>query len=200
MNESGVTLAILAGGRGERMGKPKGLLRVGDKPILSYLLERFAWKGPTMLVTSPGREKPPGAERFDVEILDPVEGMGPVRGVMTALENLQTELLIVSSVDMPLVGREQLLWLVEQTQERQEARGVMIERQRIEPFPSIFRKARAGCPWYVNDDSPSMRSLASIDGFAVLPAPRSWPDHVWTNLNEPADLASFEKTGLFRIQ
>jgi molybdopterin-guanine dinucleotide biosynthesis protein A len=80
MNEAEVTLAILAGGRGERMGKAKALLRIGNQPILTYLLERFAWRGPTMLVSSPGREHPPGAEEFDVEVVDPVEGMGPVRG------------------------------------------------------------------------------------------------------------------------
>src|SRR3954471_1425448 len=108
MNEAEVTLAILAGGRGERMGKPKGLLRVGDQPILTCLLKRFSWRGPTMLVTSPGRERPPGAEDFDLEVADPIEGKGPVRGVLTALENSTTENLIVASVDMPLVGREQL--------------------------------------------------------------------------------------------
>src|SRR3954470_6533758 len=109
MNEAEVTLAILAGGRGQRMGKPKGLLKIGNQPILTYLLKRFNWRGPTMLVTSPGRERPPGTEGFDLEVVDPVEGMGPVRGVMTALENSKTDFLIVASVDMPLVGREQLL-------------------------------------------------------------------------------------------
>src|SRR5437762_2106214 len=118
MNEAEVTLAILAGGRGERMGKPKGLLQVSDQPILTYLLKRFNWRGPTMLVTSPGREKPPGAGGFDAEVIDPVEGMGPVRGLITALENSKTQILIVASVDMPLVGREQLLWLAENIQEK----------------------------------------------------------------------------------
>jgi molybdopterin-guanine dinucleotide biosynthesis protein A len=184
MNEAEVTLAILAGGRGERMGKAKGLLTVGDLPILTYLLKRFAWRGPTMLVTSPGRQKPPGAEGFNLEVVDPVEGMGPVRGLVTALENSKTQLLIVASVDMPLAGREQLLWLIEKIQEKP---GVMIQHQgQVEPFPSIFNKERAGRPLY-----DSMRALARIDGFAVIDAPKSWPDDIWTNLNEPADLSLF---------
>jgi molybdopterin-guanine dinucleotide biosynthesis protein A len=197
MNESGVTLAILAGGRGERMGKAKGLLRVEDQPILSYLLKRFAWCGPTMLVTSPQREKPPGANGFDAEVVDPAEGMGPVRGVVTALENVKTELAIVASVDMPLIGREQLLWLVERMEDSRQRTGLMMQRERIEPFPSIFRK-----PGTVGAfrDLPSMRSFAAVDGFAVVPAPGSWPDHVWTNLNETADLANFQKITSFRIQ
>src|SRR2546421_4822578 len=193
MNEAEVTLAILAGGRGERMGKPKSLLRIGNQPILAYLLERFAWRGPTMLVSSPGRERPPGAEEFDVEVVDPVEGMGPVRGVLTALENLNTEILIIASVDMPLIAQEQLLWLMQKMEEKPQACGLMIEREAIEPFPSIFRKTESS--W---KDKHSMRSLANIEGFAVIPAPRDWPDEVWTNLNDPADLAAFEKLRPFR--
>ncbi|MDB5911273.1 MAG: hypothetical protein JWP34_5390, partial [Massilia sp.] len=83
-DDGDVTLAILAGGEGSRMGKAKGLLRVGPEPgqpILGYLLNRLAWRGPTMLVTAPGRDHPPGWEQFDRELIDPEAGGGPLRGV-----------------------------------------------------------------------------------------------------------------------
>src|SRR6195952_3674281 len=95
------TLAVLAGGESTRMGEPKAALRVGGKPILQYLIERFAWPGPTLLVTAPGRERPPGWERFDREVPDPVAGAGPLRGVMTALEAIKTPFVAVVTVDMP---------------------------------------------------------------------------------------------------
>src|SRR6478609_398221 len=44
-----ITLAILAGGRGSRMGKPKSHLRLHGRPILEYLLQRLAWPGPKLL-------------------------------------------------------------------------------------------------------------------------------------------------------
>ena len=192
MNEAEVTLAILAGGRGERMGKPKSLLRVGDQPILTYLLERFAWRGPTMLVTSPGRETPPGTDDFDLEIADLVEGRGPVEGVLTALESSTTRFLIVASVDMPLVAREQLVWLTERIGEKS---GLMIQRgTEIEPFPSIFSRKRVGRPLY-----DSMKALTQIPDFSVIDAPKHWPDEIWLNLNAPADLAVFENLTGFRI-
>jgi len=190
MNEAEVTLTILAGGRGERMGKPKSLLRIANQPILTYLLKQFAWRGPTMLVTSPGREHPPGSERFDLEVVDPIEGMGPVRGLMTALDNSKTENLILASVDMPLIAKKQLLWLLQKMQERPQARGLMIQRAAIEPFPSIFRRTLPGLDL---KDQHSMRSLTSIEGFSVLPAPENWPADIWTNLNDRADFAAFEK-------
>ena len=81
-----VTLAVLAGGEGTRMGFAKGELNIDGRPILSHLLERFAWPGWTLLVTAPGREHPSGWEGFTREVSDPEAGQGPLRGVLTALE------------------------------------------------------------------------------------------------------------------
>jgi hypothetical protein len=82
---------------------------------------------------------------------------------------------------MPLIGKEQLLWLMEQMQKRAEACGLMVEREAIEPFPSVFRRARAGCAWYENR---SMRSLTKTKGFTVVePAPEGAGQTVWANLN-----------------
>ena len=66
MNEAkdSVTLAVLAGGEGSRMGLPKAELAIQDKPLLTFLLDRLKWPGPTLLVTAPGREHPPGFEQI----------------------------------------------------------------------------------------------------------------------------------------
>ena len=40
-----------------------------------------------MLVTAPGFERPPGFERFGREVVDPIAGIGPLRGVLTAIEH-----------------------------------------------------------------------------------------------------------------
>jgi len=200
MNEAEVTLAILAGGRGERMGKPKGLLRVGDQPILSYLLERFEWDGPTMLVSSPGREHPPGAELFDREVVDPVEGMGPLRGLLTALENATTSMVIMSSVDLPLVLKEQLIWLVEKLQGQPWKTGLILERPKFfRPFPSIYTiGAKQAIAAHFERGERSLSSLLRL-GITPIEAPAHWPDQIWTDLNEPADLARFEEITSFRI-
>ena len=43
------------------------------------------WPGPTLLVTAPAVAHPPAADLFDREAVDPVDGLGPLRGVLTAL-------------------------------------------------------------------------------------------------------------------
>src|SRR5688500_10566664 len=107
-----VTLALLAGGEASRMGRPKGELKIAGRPVLAYLLDTFAWPGPTLLITAPGREHPPGWRRFTGECVDPLPAHGPLRGVLTALEHATTELLAVAAVDMPAVRAAHLAWLV----------------------------------------------------------------------------------------
>src|SRR5438045_8884890 len=110
LDPSQITLAVLAGGEGTRMGRPKAWLTLAGEPVLRFLLKQFAWPGPTLLVTAPGRERPPGVEAFDREVTDRVAAVGPLRGMLTALEHCRTPRLAVGTVDMPCVTREHLLW------------------------------------------------------------------------------------------
>src|SRR4051812_35656440 len=135
-----VTLAILAGGEGSRMGFPKAELHIDGQPILAHLIRTLAWRGPKMLVTAPGRTQPSGADCFDREVVDPVPGEGPLRGVLTALEHCQTDRVIVATVDMPAITRGVLGFLCEQLQASAGCDLIMLRRGAgIEPFPSIYR-------------------------------------------------------------
>jgi molybdopterin-guanine dinucleotide biosynthesis protein A len=188
------TLAILAGGEGSRMGRPKAELRVAGKPILAYLLERFAWSGPTILVTAPGRERPPGAEEFDREVSDPVTGEGPLRGVLTALEATSTDILVVASCDMPMIEPRQLHWLAERLAAEPAATPVMLMKHgaSVEPLPLGIRRDTLNLlRAHVTAGNRSLRSLGEIRGARTVAAPDDWPATTWTNLNTPADLAAF---------
>jgi molybdopterin-guanine dinucleotide biosynthesis protein A len=195
MTPADVTLAILAGGQGQRMGRPKSALTIADKPILQFLSERLAWAGPTILVTAPGNEHPPGATAFDAEATDPVAGEGPLRGILTALDAATTDVVAVVTVDMPAVGREQLQWQLAQL--HRDGIAAMCSRmtdgvRQIEPFPLIIRRdAREMIADRVAQRRRAVRGLADEPGVRVLDAPAEWDDRVWTNLNFPDDLARF---------
>jgi molybdopterin-guanine dinucleotide biosynthesis protein A len=182
------------------MGKAKGLLRVGEdpgEPILSYILNRLVWRGRTLLVTAPGREHPPGWEQFDREVFDPEAGGGPLRGVLTALENAQTPVIVVLTVDMPQVGPEQVRSLLDAFQEDAKALGVMFRRAipggtQIEPFPSAYRPgAREMIESRLKNARRSVHGLLQDVGFISVDAPAHWPQDVWTNLNSPDDLCAY---------
>ena len=192
-----ITLAILAGGEGSRMGKPKALLAIDQTPILEFLLNRFAWTGPTLLVTAPGRQHPPGWNRFTAECTDPVPGLGPLRGILTALEHAQTSIVIFATVDMPNITPLQLDWIAEQIHHGRDTIGLMTRRiisgkEQIEPFPSTFRITAADALRNrLERGSRSVNSLKDQPGFAVISAPADWPASTWINLNHPEEFDAF---------
>ena len=175
------------------MGRPKAELRVGGQPILGYLIDRFRWEGPTLLVTAPGREGPRGSDRFTREVIDPVAGEGPLRGVLTAMEATETDLLLIATCDMPLLEAGQLAWLAEELSRRSQARLVMTTHDgQLEPLPLAIRSsAIAWLREHYTRGGRSIQSLAAADGSVVLGAPDDWPGKWRTNLNTPADLAAF---------
>lgn len=191
---SDVTLAVLAGGQGRRMGMPKAELRIGGTFILEYLLSRWRWPGPTLLVTAPGREHPPGHKLFDAEVRDPVFGVGPLRGLLTALEACETQLLLATTVDMPAVGTAQFARLLDEIARRPDCDALMIARPSgIEPFPGVYRgRAIEVVRRHLAGPDRSMRGLARLPGIDTAAAPSDWADEVWINLNRPEDVERFK--------
>jgi molybdopterin-guanine dinucleotide biosynthesis protein A len=186
------TLAILAGGAGSRMGRPKAELLIDGRPILQYLLDQTRWPGPTLLVTAPGREHPPGWDRFDAEAIDPVAGLGPLRGVLTGLEAAKSDIVIFTTVDMPGMGGDQLAFVGSQLESKPDAIGIMLKRAEIEPLPCALR--RSCIPMIERRLAEQRRSvwgLSQETGMLTVAAASSWDESVWTNLNAPDDIARF---------
>jgi molybdopterin-guanine dinucleotide biosynthesis protein A len=188
-----VTLAVLAGGAGTRMGAPKSLLNVGDQPILSFLINRLDWPGPTLLVTSPGLEHPPAWSYFQEEACDAVSDEGPLRGLYTALTHTTMPMLVVIGVDMPAVTLDDLAWFVNELSARPAAAGVMGSRgEDIEPLPCALRPEQA--LGLVSDHlAAGRRSLHGLakDGEIQLADASALPARVWTNVNTPGDWERF---------
>ncbi|MGH7179565.1 MAG: molybdenum cofactor guanylyltransferase [Tepidisphaeraceae bacterium] len=191
--QSDVTLAVLAGGKGRRMGLPKARLQIHGVPILKRLLDQCQWHGPTLLVTSPGTQRPPAAECFDRESVDPVDDVGPLRGVLTALRNAGTKLVLVATADMPGIRRIHLDWLVAELTAEPRALALLLRRsvpeRCIEPFPSIFHTDfAAAIDRRLQSGRDSVRSLADEPQVRVVDAPTDWDAATWLNLNYPSDL------------
>jgi molybdopterin-guanine dinucleotide biosynthesis protein A len=199
-----VTLVVLAGGRGSRMGEPKAWLRLEHRPILDWLLSRMRWPGPTMLVSAPSVAHPPGCELFDCELVDPVDGVGPLRGILTALNGLSTPMATVVTVDMPGVTMEALAWIVQTLADRPQLCGVMCrvrtrDSERVEPFPAAFRAGAASkIAGWLESGNRSVQRLCSNEAFSALEVPAEWSAETWINLNTRADLNAFERKQLAR--
>jgi len=197
-NLSNTTLAILAGGRGSRMGMPKAHLELRGEPILAWMLKHLRWPGPTMLLTAPAVADPPGAQLFDLRVTDPVDDLGPMRGIASALENTSTEVIAVVTVDMPGITRDVLEWLLKSLAARPQLHGLMCsrlieQREMIEPFPAVFRSsAKEIVLARLQAGELSVQRLCRQPNFASLASPAEWPASTWMNLNHPGELAAFE--------
>lgn len=195
---SETTLAVIAGGKGERMGLPKSHLMVEKQPILEWLLQSMQWPGPTLLVTAPAVAHPPAADLFNHEAVDPIDGLGPLRGLLTALEHSSTPSVVVITVDMPVVRTPMLAQLVGVLRAQPGIKGVMYrvpseDGGRVEPFPSAFcREAREEIAARLGAEERSVQTLAALPGFLAVVAPSEWPANSWTNLNTPEEYTAFE--------
>lgn len=93
--------AILAGGRGQRMGGGKPARELGGRPLIAWPAEALAGACTRVaVVAKPGVELPPlpGVERWD----EPDAEHHPVRGIVHALERAG-EPVLVCAADMPFV-------------------------------------------------------------------------------------------------
>jgi molybdopterin-guanine dinucleotide biosynthesis protein A len=197
---SSVSLAVIAGGKGQRMGMPKAWLRIKNQSILAWLFERLRWPGPTMLISSASYNCPPDANIFTSEYIDSVNGQGPLRAILTALEYSVTSILVILSVDMPYVDTRTLKWLARELAMRPSCQGLMCQvnqsfSRKIEPLPSAFRIGAIDLiKKRLDAGQCSIQGLCEVPEFCAIPAPDDWSKDTWVNLNYPHQLASFLAT------
>lgn len=97
-------VAILAGGRGKRIGVDKGFLEVKGKRFAGIMIEKFG-DGELVFVCRDDEQ----AEKYEKEfgcrvITDVVKDYGPLAGILSALEFFRDYTLVLA-VDLPLVKR-----------------------------------------------------------------------------------------------
>jgi molybdopterin-guanine dinucleotide biosynthesis protein A len=162
-----VTLAVIAGGRGERLGGvAKGLLEVEGRPVLARLLELGGRLGDTLLVTN----DPTPYERFPVRTVeDVVRGRGAPGGVHAALVGARTEWVLAVACDMPFVKEEAVRVLLEERGPEVDAVCFTVGG-RVEPLLALYRRALAAS-WgeRLKEEEPSLRHLLAGVRAKLLP-------------------------------
>ena len=115
MPESKFSAALLAGGRSRRMGRDKRLIPVTwDGEVMSLWekqLRLLRHLGPAeLLVSGPADLAYPG----DILVVpDRIEDAGPLGGILSCLETMRSELLLVLAVDLPAIEAHYLQSVVQ---------------------------------------------------------------------------------------
>jgi len=98
-----VNVAILVGGRGGRIGKEKGFLRLCGRTFVEILAERFS--DCKLFFVCRDDVQAESYSKFGEVLIDCVKDFGPLAGICSALRRCNDKVLILA-VDMPLVKRE----------------------------------------------------------------------------------------------
>jgi molybdopterin-guanine dinucleotide biosynthesis protein A len=124
-----VTVAVLAGGRGSRIGGDKALVKLAGRPLIEYPLAAAQAAGLEAVVVAKRNTRLPA---LDVRVLiEPDEPTHPLAGVVTALE--QFEAVIAIPCDMPFLDAADLATLAATPADV----AVLTSEQ---PFPALYRR------------------------------------------------------------
>ena len=179
--EDGLTLAILAGGKGFRLGgAAKGLLLYEGVPLIARALVLGELAQESIIVSSD-----PAYDRFGLRRVEDVEsGRGAPGGVVTALLACRTPWALVVACDMPFVTLDAVRMLLAAGKED----VICFTRDgENEPLLAIYR-ASLGARWRPQlASNPSLRGLLATVGVRAL-APQD--PHTLDSINTAEQLAT----------
>jgi molybdopterin-guanine dinucleotide biosynthesis protein A len=175
-----VTVAVLAGGLGRRIGGDKAMVELGGRPLIAYALEAARDAGlPAVVVAKPTTRLPP----LEVPILlEPPTPHHPLLGIITALEHHPT--VVALPCDMPLLRPVDLAALAAMP-------GDVARLWPGEPLPSLYRR---GLLPQLREALGANRSVRSTQAQSDLaPAAASSIDSAsQIRVNTPEDVARVE--------
>jgi molybdopterin-guanine dinucleotide biosynthesis protein A len=106
-NRMKITAVVLAGGRAQRMGgSDKGLLPLGGRPLIAWVLERVAPQVDQIMISANRNLEKYAAFGHSV-VSDEIEGYaGPLAGLHRAMEQAAHPLVLCVPCDTPFLPRD----------------------------------------------------------------------------------------------
>jgi molybdopterin-guanine dinucleotide biosynthesis protein A len=171
-------VAVLAGGRGRRLGEPKPLANLGGEPLIARPLRAAAAAGlAAVVVAKEGTPLP----ALDVPVWrEPDEPTHPLLGIVTALERAGRPIVAVAC-DQPFVTPELLARLAAGPEAAVRAGG------RLEPFPARYEpSALPALVAALDREAPVREALAALEPALIEVA----DERVVASVNTPEELAA----------
>lgn len=185
-----VTAIVLCGGTGSRLGAAdKTLVPVLDRPLVSYAIDGLAPQV-GQVVLSCGRDPLPYAALGYSVVADARPDEGPLGGVASALETVDSDWILVHPGDMPFPDRG----LVARLGPTADARGLAVPRtgrQRQHLVLLLSRAMAAQLAAFYDSGGRAIRLW--LDEYDVEGVDMSDVADSFFNVNTPADLAAAEE-------
>lgn len=132
-----VSIAILAGGQSRRMGRDKGLVQLGARPMVEHVHRATQSVGHEVFVVT---NQPEAYAFLGLRtVSDQEPGRGSLEGLRTALRGARTEHILVVACDMPFVRPE----LVAHLARKAGSADAVVPRfqGQLQPFLALYNRS-----------------------------------------------------------
>ena len=179
---------VLAGGKSRRMGSDKALLRQNGETQLSRTVALLETQLERVFVSTTAAQAD-DAERsqFD-QIIDRYEGVGPVAGILSAMDTNADVSWLVLACDLPNIDQATIAYLLENFSPNHPATAYRSTYDDLpEPLCAIYSpEARAVIDSFVDQGMHCPRKILIKSNTHLLVQPNPAALH---NINRPEDLA-----------
>lgn len=180
-----ITIAILAGGHSSRMGIDKSLMPINGQPLIQHIVDQL-WLLTTNIIISTNTPERHAFLGLPM-VADEQSGFGPIMGILSCLAAIESDHLLVTPCDVPVLPLPFLLALAERSKSADIVMAT--DRQgRHEPLLAIYaRRLEPLLRHLVNAGERRIVTLVTHPGIHtefISLAGQDW----YRNLNTPADL------------
>jgi molybdopterin-guanine dinucleotide biosynthesis protein A len=179
-------LGVLVGGKSNRMGSPKQLIRVGGRTLIDRVVEAIpaCLNEPILLGSGPVPETLAGNRR----VADAPGIAGPLAGLIAALRWAPSKTWLIVACDQPSISSDAVDWLLAQ---RRPGRWAIMPRPAeglVEPFLAVYEPQALGLlERLARSGTPGPWRLAA-HGKVASPTPPAELVGSWRNVNTPEEI------------
>ncbi len=189
MTETPVFGLVLAGGKSRRMGSDKALLSRNGQSQLAFAVELLRRCVDRVFVSTRADQSGEAERRQFEQVVDRYDDLGPVAGILSAMEEHPDVDWLVVACDLPNIDEQTLRYLLEHRDTNRPFVAYRSSHDDLpEPLCAVYRSGSASVVKAFTDDGllcPRKILIRSDTLLLVQPNPRALD-----NVNTPADLAS----------
>ena len=184
---------VLAGGKSSRMGFDKSTMVLQNKKLIESTIKKLDSLFDDIIISVDGLEKTSECNH-DKIVVDKVKGVGPLGGMISALEMAQSDRLFVIPCDMPVIDTKYISFMMKYMDDNE---IILSEKNGyFEPFPGFYSKSLIPrIDELINQNRRSIRAIFECSRTKVI-SESEWKklgfsEEIFTNLNTTQDVEKY---------
>jgi molybdopterin-guanine dinucleotide biosynthesis protein A len=190
---SSITTVILAGGAARRMGgEDKGLTQLNDQAMIGHVIERIARQSSALLINCNRSQQQYAVFGYPL-IEDTITGgLGPLAGVLSALETSDSDYILSVPCDTPLLPMDLVARMLQTIVQEQAEACTVSDGERLHPVVLLVKRSvLPGLRDYLTDGGRKVHDW--FYSVAHCSADFSDQPEAFININTPQQLATLQQ-------